>query len=358
MKKIVSILLALTMIFSLSAISFAAENTVVLGEKNTVTVCDEAVTYSFVPSESGVYKIAVELNSDEETAVSTYVSLGENALTSVYLYKESPALDEYSKLQGNEYFPVKAGSEVTIEVYKREFLAEDGVEVQVSFTVSRADDIREIAVGNSYDITDEYEYFSFCPTNDAIVNIWSYDDAYAYVDDSEGGIQSSKYYYQDIGLDFSFKVKAGEIYTVVVGANYFWDDESKPITIHVTDGSKIVPDSIEIDDILLIKGDSIWADVYVLPFGSNCNYETLIIEPADKSIVSCEFIEEFDQIYVTGLKAGKTTVKVTVPGYNASTEFEVEVLSGVSAFFRIIAQAFVQFFALFNDFFIGLINRF
>lgn len=358
MKKIISILLALTMMFSLSAISFAAGNTVVLDKKITVTVCDEAVTYSFVPSESGVYKIAAELNSDEETAVYTYVSLGENALTSVYLYKEPPALDEYSKLQGSGYFPVKAGSEVTVEVYKSEFLNEDGVEVQVSFTISRADDIREIAVGDSYDITDEYECFSFCPTKDAIVNIWSYDDTYAYVDDSEGGIQSNKYYYEDIGLDFSFKVKAGEIYTVVVGADYFWDEENTSITIHVTDGAEIAPRSIEIDDVVLLKGDSTWADVYVLPFGSNCNYETLIIEPADKSIVSCEFIEEFDQIYVTGLKAGKTTVKVTVPGYNASTEFEVEVLSGVSAFFRIITQAFTQFVVLLNDFFTGLINGF
>lgn len=359
MKKIVSILLALSMVFSLSVISFAAENTVSLDERCTVTVSGETVTYSFVPSESGVFKISVTLESSEATYITADVLLGEKNLTSTYLSKYLSEYDSYTQLENKEYFPAKAGSEITIE-----FSTYYSTESQVSFTISVADDIREITMGNSYDIDNEAEdksgYFILRPTEDAVFNIWSFTEGFALLNCSDGSFESNKGYYQDLGLDFSFKVKAGEIYTVYIEGYLSGYEESDIMTINVTDGSSIAPSFIEIDcnDVLLTEGETDWINIYVLPFGSNCNFETLIIEVADDEVVSCEYDEEYDQLALTGNKAGKTTVRVTAPGYNVSAEIEVEVLSTPSLFFRLLSELFTLFIASIDDSFVDFINWF
>lgn len=359
MKKIVSILLALSMAFSLSVISFASEKSVSLDEKCTVTISDEPVTYSFVPSETGVFKISVKLESSEETYITADVLLGEIILTSTYLSKELPEYETYSQLENKEYFPAKAGSEITIE-----FFTYYPAESQISFTISVADDIREITAGNSYDIDDEAEdksgYFILRPTEDAVFNIWSFTEGFALLNCSDGSFESNKFYYQDLGLDFSFEVKAGEIYTVYIEGYLSGYEESDIMTINVADGSSIAPDFIEIDysGAPLAEGETDWINIYVLPFGSNCNFESLIIEVADDEVVSCEYDEGYDQLALTGNKAGKTTVKVTVPGYNVSAEIEVEVLSTPSLFFRLLSEMLTFFIISINDSFINFINWF
>lgn len=350
MKKIISVLLVLAMMLSFSVISFADDSDITLGEEYTVTVTgDEVLTYTFIPSESGMYKISAELLGDGDSDAVVYASSeGYSIYMNIYRYDSDSTMQEKDGL-----FVAKAGQEMTIELYND--FAFDEVEYEnarVLFSITPASEIREITVGSSYDVDEDGEWFVLCPTEDAVYNIWSYDEGYATVEGSDGSSAWNKYYYDEIGFDFSFKVKAGEAYAVYV-------ETECSTTINVGDGSVIAPSFIETENnVVMIRGTQEVYDVYVHPFGSNCNFETLVVEVSDNEIAEIEYDEELECLWITGKKAGKTTLKITEPVSGVSTEVEIEVVSEFSAIFIMMRDVMVIFITAIDSFFKNLINWF
>lgn len=369
MKKFISILLTVAIMFSLSIISFAAEPTIELGQDYTVTAGGETLTYSFVVPETGMFKLTANLISEEDNiSASITVSSDTDSYSSAYLYRfETDEIDGFAfvSTQASDYFVAKAGDVLTVEVcreYEWIFENSDISNIRLSFSISLANDCRELSIGNNYSVSTDGEYFIIRPTTATIYNLWSYDSGFVSVMGSDGSFYSSSYYHDDFGLDFSFKAKAGEVYGVCVSPDYYseYEEESEAYSmiLNVVDGSTIKPNFIELEDITVAKGSQTWVDLYVLPFGSSCNYDELIFELGDNEIASLEYDSETGTIWVTGEKIGKTTLKVTEPISGVTTEVELEVASNSTILFRNIIDSIISFFIDIGNFFVELINLF
>lgn len=364
MKKFISVLLVFAMMLSFSVISFADDTGIVLGNEYTVTVeGDNVLSYKFVPSETGMYKISAELlgNGNSDVGIDIFTDDYSTYLT-VYRYNDESF--EFETEKAETFFIAKAGQEMIVEICN-DFVYYD-VEYEnarLSFSITPASEAREITMGSSYDIGADGEWFVLCPAQDGIYNIWSYDSGYASVEGGDGSSDWSRYYYDEIGLDFSFNVKAGEIYAVYISPDFYSDDddeyESYSMTVNVSDGSAITPSFIETEnDVIMIRGTQETYDVYVHPFGAYQNFETLVVEVGDSEIAEVEYDEELECLWITANKVGKTTAKLTEPVSGVGTEIEIEVVSELNAIFILMRNAMMTFLATINDFFNNLIDWF
>lgn len=368
MKKTISILLAVVIMLSLSVFAFAAEQTVELGKEYTVTVNEEILTYTFAVPKSGLFKLSAKLSSSENfTSASVYVSDDDNIFASANLFNfaDDDISFGFLSTESSDYFVAKSGEMLSVEISKDADWDSDEVEptaATISFSITEATDCRELNIGSSYSVSSEGEYFVIRPNKDTIFNVWSNDDGYVSVMGTDGSYMSSNYYYESISLDFSFEVKSGEIYGVYVSPDFYSDDddeyEAYSMILNVADGSTITPDFIELNDIVAVKGDITCADLYVFPFGSNCNFDDLTFELADDEIATIEYDKNNNTLWVTGNKIGKTTLTVTEPISGVSTTVELEVVSNATMRFREILDTIISFFIAVKDFFVNLINLF
>ena len=66
MKKLLSILLAVVMMFSISIIAFAADSTPIeLDKEYTVTLKNDTATYTFTAPEDGAYRLSASIKFKE-----------------------------------------------------------------------------------------------------------------------------------------------------------------------------------------------------------------------------------------------------------------------------------------------------
>lgn len=345
MKKFISILLVAVMMLSFTVTGFAARETVKLNTTYTATVKNEELKYSFYAPEDGVYSFEARLLSDSGSEYVT-VSL-ETADSFLGMGILSNIDDEYSEPtpEDGTIFVARKNQEVSLTVSN---FNEDYPEAKISFTFKRNDSLTEIKMGQSYTTNGADEYYVLRPTKDAIFDISSNSSGYITVEGTD-----STYHWFDYSLDqldLPINAKAGELYLVYVSNFYYdsdYEQEAKPITFTVSDGSTIKPEVINIDEITVVKGNYDYFYVSVSPNGSFYNYDELVFEFADGSIAEVlEYDKEFGTVTIKGNKLGKTTLKVTEPISGVTAETSVRVVSAFRMFFIDLFASISAFFAL------------
>lgn len=374
MKKTLSIILALILMFSCSAMSFAADSTpVTVGKKYTVTAAESkeaAEKFTFTPNEDGIYKISASLADKEDSFGYTYIDVdlsADNTVASLFLF-HSPNFDSdiYAPLgnvsDSSECFAAKKNATFGISVYMDDFYntAFEGVEgfekmkpQTISFVITKADDLREIKLGNSYTPNDDVEYFVIKPTEDTVYNIWSYTCSEIYVYGSDGSFDGD-HLYGDYPIDITVAAKKGNIYLVYASSSDIESEEQageKPV-FHVVDGTTISPDVIDInyaDDITLIFGKREYIPVDIYPAGARYNCKNLDVKVGNGKIASAEYDSENGTILIKGKRLGKTTLTVTEPISGVTAEVEVEVVTRLTYFIREVISFVSDFFESFFD---------
>lgn len=352
MKKLLSIVLAVVMMFSISMIAFAADSTSIeLDKEYTVTLKADEANYTFIAPEDGAYIISASLKVEEHDIGFATVSVGNDdfVFSSMVLFYVN-AVDEenpidMSRLNDNDLFMAKKDEALTVSVNTGfPYFDDEDIEyfdTTVTFKITSASDLREIKIGESYNVNGE-EYFLFKPTEDGIADIWSHQCQSISIMDTDG---NTYYGYKDLLADFpadvAFEYEAGKIYGVYVESDYNDEGESIESAFHVVDAKTVRPDVIEMDDITVIWGqdDIISAEIYPLGSVFNCGELEYTIE--NEKIATIEYDSDLETYVIHGRRPGKTTLTVTEPNYGVTRTVEVEVITRTTNFFRTV-YAFIS----------------
>lgn len=355
MKKALSVLLAVVMMWSFSMIAFAAKPVVELGEEYTVETGEESIRYSFTVPEDGMYKLSARIEVDGKNLASAEIDvlLDDNYYASVDLFyadnsKLNPDpdsdfnLDDFNITEDDDYFVARGGAELTVRISNDAIpFGEENYRIPdstVLFRITKADKLREIKMGESYTVNGDKEYFILKPTEDAVYNIWSYGCSYISVmnlkGESDGDFSSD-----DLPADYTFEAKAGEIYGICAEG----DRGIEPI-FYVVDATTISPDVIELDDITVVRGEDEYTFVEIYPVGARYNCGSLEVKVGNEKIATAEYDAENEVIVVHGKRLGRTTLTVTEPNFGTTAEVEIEVISKTANFFREIFSFIISFF--------------
>ncbi len=357
MKKFLSAVLAIVMMFSVSAIAFAADgSTLELGKEYTVTVKDDAATYTFIAPEDGAYNITASIAQDHDSEAYLSVESVDSRFSEINLFYYSPTDEDnfsYSNVSSKDTFMIKGGTEVTVSVnagspyYNID--ESELTEATVSFKIELASDLREIKIGESY-IVNGGEYFIFKPTEDGFCDIWSHACPYISVMAIDGDITSaSKDSLTGYPTDLAFYYEADKIYCIYVDSNY--DKSGNPVDseFNVVDALTIYPDVIEADDVSVIWGKDAYINIDVYPIGSIFNCGALECKIENEKIATIEYDEFAESYVVHGKRLGTTTLTITETATGVTAEVEVEVISRTTSFFRTIFSFFSNIFTSIFD---------
>lgn len=349
MKKVISILLTFAMMLSLSVLVFAATPSITLDKEYKINLSGgKEVNYTFTVPQDGVYNVKIEaLNKSSEVAYVADLIVYKNdielanALADINLELWEP----YYSLDDN--FAAKKGDKLSVKLSALAVYGENHPTTEVTFIFSRIKNIREIEMGKSYETYRTGEAFLFKAKKDTICNIKGNEPGHMSVISSDGEYLYS-IYAEDLLLDFSFKVKAGEIYYLDIAPNTYPEGDNipdfVPFTITLSDGSNIKPESIELEDICIAKGDYSFYSIRVLPLGSNANCDDLELELGNDELVFIEY-DGNSTLYVGGYKIGKTTLTVTEPVSGISTTVNVRVVSPLRMYLINLFERIAAFFS-------------
>lgn len=350
MKKTLSILLAIVMMFSVSLTAFAADVPAVeLDKEYTVTLDNSKADYTFTAPEDGMYCVSAKLSLNKEDIALATVEVTNSediSVASLWLAffdngEEGEDSFTLSHLDDDDCFAARKGAKLNLTVesdipYFIEDETEEDVKlppVTVTFKVTLMKDVREIKIGESYTVS-ESEYFIFKPTEDGVCDIYSYDSSYFSIMDADG-----EFYWSmdgDYGYpnEICFEYKAGGVYGVLLEPGC--DDEYNDIdsVFHVVDAKTLKPEMIALDDITIVRGQEEYAFPAIYPMGANGNCGDLQVEVANEKIATAEYDSEMQTIIVHGKHLGKTTLTVTEPNSGVTKEVEIRVISRIEAFFR------------------------
>ncbi len=357
MKKLLSIVLAVVMMFSISIIAFAADNpSIELDKEYTVTLKADEANYTFIAPEDGAYIISASLKYKENDFGVATISVGndEYYFSSVYLYfidgmDEEAANLNMAKLNDSDIFMAKKGAALTVSVATGLSILEsediEYTDTTVTFKIASVNNLREIKIGESYTVNGE-EYFLFKPTENGTVDLWSHQCQIISIMDTDGSVFSGEQdFLTGFPADVAFEYEAGEVYGVCVNSGT--DEENNPIdsVFHVVDAKTVQPDVIDLEDITVVWGDteSFYPQIYPLGSIYNCGELEYTIE--NEKIATVEYDSELDIYIIHGKRPGKTTLTVTEPNYGVTRTVEVEVITRTANFFRTIF-AFVS--SIFN----------
>ncbi len=352
MKKLLSILLAVVMMFSISIIAFAADSTSIeIDKEYTVTLENSTKEYTFVAPEDGAYLISASILYKKDSLGTATVTVDKEGETLSYInlfYWDNTEMDillDFRCLEDEDVFMATKGSKLTVtaEAGMPEYEPDDVrfPEATFTFKITSANNLREIKIGESYTVKGE-EYFIFKPAEDGVIDIWSHQCPSISVMDIDGNA-----YYGELDsltgfpADVAFEYEAGKIYGIYVDSGY--DEENNPVdsVFHVADATTIQPDVIEIDDITVIWGQDelILADIY--PIGSRYNCGELECSIENEKIATVEYDSDLETYVIHGRRPGKTTLTITEPNYGVTQIVEVEVITRTTNFFRTV-YAFIS----------------
>ena len=160
MKKLLSILLAVVMMFSISIIAFAADSTPSeLDKEYTVTLKNDTATYTFTAPEDGAYRLSASIKFKEKDfgIASVVVGNEEKIFSSVHLYfmdvSEEEDILDFSNFEDDDIFMAKKGSDLDVSVEIGLPDSEEEItftETTVTFKITRVQDLKEIKIGESY----------------------------------------------------------------------------------------------------------------------------------------------------------------------------------------------------------------
>ena len=337
MKKTISILLAVIMMFSFSTAAFAETSTVELDKEYTVTV-DEYKTFLLTIPEDGVYKISASIDDSagDFNMARVSVNINDSTVSSLFLcYFNTEELVDFpvasDLLSTEDYFVAGKGENVTVELdnYQDSFDVELPAPT-VTFTVTKVDNLPEIRMNGSYSFEGVSSYFILKPTEDGIYNLNSdehYDEAS--VMSSDGYIDYT-FFESEETLDFSFVAEAGKLYCIYLAC---YDYEDTEYSFNVTDATKIAIEEIELGDFYVVSGNMDWNYPIIRPYGACYNFDELEVSVGNEQIATAEYDPEDGSIVVYGNRPGKTTLTVTEPVSGVSTTVEIRVVSRIADFF-------------------------
>lgn len=345
MKKLLSVVLAVVMMFSISIIAFAADkSSIEIDKEYTVTLENSTREYTFVAPEDGAYRISASILYKKGSFGTATVTVGneEEMLSNLNLFywddTEMDILLNFRCLEDDDIFMAAEGSKlnVTVESGASDDDPEEAKlpEATITFKITCLKDLREIKIGESYTVNGK-EYFIFKPTEDGIIDIWSHLCTSISVMDTDG---FTYYGEQDVltgfPADVAFEYEAGKTYGICVDSIY--DEENNPIdsVFHVVDAKTVQPDIIDLEDITVVWGDteSFYPQIYPLGSIYNCGELEYAIE--NEKIATLEYDSELDIYVIHGRRPGKTTLTVTEPNYGITRIVEVEVITRTTSFFR------------------------
>lgn len=325
---------------SFTVFASAADKKMELGKTYELSFDNGTKSLSFTPDSDGIYEINAKLVSDETVWVNLYVTNEANqaSVASISLMNWIPSDDDNIIFDDvcTAAFPAKKGNKLIIEAVKTFIFPDEGEEntdvsnavVEISITKLEAE---KIGMGDIFTVTGDFDSnrFYIIPEKTMQYNFWSYYDGEIYITDCYGNTGSVIVSPLEV-LDYTQILEKGELYLVEIN---MWIDDDATADIHIEDGSKIHPEVIEAEDILVAKGDSSECFVRVYPLGSAYNYDNLELTMGDDSIASAEYNKEEGTITVHGEKLGKTTLTITEPISGVTTEVEVKVVTHIGYFF-------------------------
>lgn len=337
MKKTISILLAVIMMFSLSTASFAGSSEVEIDKEYTMTI-DTDKTFLLNIPEDGVYKLSASIDDSagDFNMARVSVNINDSTVSSLFLcYFNTEELVDFpvasDLLSAEDYFVAGKGENVTVELdnYQDSFDVELPAPT-VTFSITKVDNLPEIRMNGSYTFEGESAYFILKPTEDGIYNLNS-DEHFseASVMSSDGDIYYS-YFESEETLDFSFIAEAGKLYCIYLDCYGYEDTEH---SFNVTDATKIAIEEIQLGDFYVVSGSMDWNYPIIIPYGACYNFDELEVSVGNEKIATAEYDPEDGSIVVYGNRPGTTTLTVTEPVSGVSTTVEIRVVSRIADFF-------------------------
>ena len=185
MKKLLSITLAIVMMFSISIIAFAADKPAIeLDREYTVTLKSGKMSFDFIVPEDGAYRLSASIQFKEKDFGLAKITVGndEKIYSSVSLYfmdvSEDENIFDFSNFEDDDIFMAKKGRELDVSVEiglsDSDGADTDYTESTVTFKITSISNLPEIKIGKSYTVRSK-EYFLFKPTEDGVCDIWSYE---------------------------------------------------------------------------------------------------------------------------------------------------------------------------------------
>lgn len=361
MKKLLSVFLAIVMLFTMATVSFAATNKLELGVKKTVTpVDDDVVALSFKAPARDVYVLKCKLLSGSMVWVDIIYE-DEGCINSAQLYKSEDE-DFEDCLSSELYFVAEKNTSFEIDVANYWDDEQVSAKSTVELTLSRVN-APALKLGENK-VSKDGGVFLFCPSKDGVYSFTSnakkgvdphleITDVYGipYFSDDNGREE-------DYNFDFSEYFYKGEIYYVKVDQYVFEDVTASAYNFTVAFEKKQKVESLTLDtydgkDYLKVYKDYIAeVSLKVVPTGAVYN-SGITAATADESIAIAEYFEGSDYVLVGGYKIGKTTLTVSTPD-GASCEMTVKV---VPSFLRPIDNFFEQVRSFFEMLFLGILGE-
>lgn len=349
MKKIISILLAIIMAFSVSITAFAATEAISVDKKITVTLKqDEEKTYSFKAPSQGIYKLTAKILNNSAAYVE--IEHDEYSVETCLLFKPSEDLDLADKHEMK--FCAEKGSSFKINLencYDGESDFEKNAKVEITISKYNATAAK---TGNNT-VSKNGSTFLFVPDKDGKYNFRSSADKtfdpYIEIHNIDGFMDSNddNGYENDMNFDLTVSLKKGKVYAVVC-ENYSADFESEPTkgySLTISYNKKVDVEKIGFEwyengeKIILCKGD--W-DIYLLsvvPTGA-FPYADVSVSVSNPKVISAELEEDNTSVYVSADRIGKSTITVT-DAKGASSEYTIVVLPWIFGFIRNIFDSFL-----------------
>ena len=345
MKKVLSVFLALAMMFSLASFAFAADPVIKAGETKTAAFnSDDGYRFVFTAPKEGIYKL--DVSSDAYGECEAYVSLEELSLTLAWSSHSRTEPDD-----GNSaYFPAEAGTQFTIELYM--FTASEiSEDVTVEVSVSECD-AAVLKEGKNTGTEDDFflfrpeksGYWNFC--SEASVNdpyIEAHDtDGMWYFNDDNGRME-------DFNFDFTEYFEAGRLYMVKV--SQYYDTEAVPYDFTVTFNKDIPVELLEFfynGKLRMGKGNYEGVYLRVVPTGAIPASDVRFSVDNEKVITDIEYDRVNGNVSFRGNRIGSATITAECDG--VSSQLKVVVIP------RFIARI-IHFFNDIINFFNGAYAR-
>lgn len=362
MKKVLSVLLALILVFSFASTAFAAGNTVEVGKKASFSIgINQTKEYTAEIDESGVYCLEAELigTGVAELTVS-YGGYGDGALLANL---EKFVDDDFYFSKSEMNFAAEAGTEVEVEFNTNFEDYEDileGTEIQISdfgieFTLSKVD-AKPITVGsNTVDRDDKY--FTFVPEKDGYYNfrsnaaddtdsaIWIYDGNCEIDFNNDSGCED------DMNFDLTVYLKAGHFYAVNTKAHCYDEETIRPYNFTVSYNKEIKAEGIILGG-YLESGETIVTDIgermvysiSVVPNGAT-PLAKVSAAVANEEIASADCYDEDGSkgVCITTHKAGTTTLTLSTED-GCESEYTIIVRPMYVTIFENIILSIIGFF--------------
>lgn len=349
MKKLLSIILAFVMAFSVSVVAFAADETITAGKEKTITATSsDWRTLTFTAPKSGVYKINCSISGQGYADVVVVNKKSNESCTwlSLFYYSSQDA----SNSKAESAFITKSGEkyEVRVSAAKDEDAAKAP---NIKILVSEYAAPKLVLGKTKVAVNDKTQFYVFKADKKGNYNFRS--DANKAIDPTIEIIGTSGYitynddngYGDNCNFDLTQPLNAGESCLLFINT-YTDSTKYKDFNVTVTLNKKIPVEKIESGyeeyGVELLIGEEIEDNFFCVPTGALVT-AGIKIESSKPKTVSVNYKEGTNEFSVKANRLGKATVTITAEN-GVSTSFKVSVHSQVFYFLRNIIWRIKDFF--------------